>query len=278
MPKTKIVKKSIHDKFYTNPIVAKACLDSLSPFVGEGDFFVEPSAGNGSFLNQIEHQKIGYDIEPEYDGIIKGDWFDQTPPENCVVVGNPPFGVRNALTNRFISHAIEYAKVVAFVLPLVYRKATMQKVFPLNWKLVHDQPLPVDSFLLEGEPYHVPCTFQIWTKEQTNHPDLRASEFSDVSTDEFDFVSKSHFPDWFVFGAAPHKVIRPDCVEDNNRGYYVKAYSEKFVQNMQNIDWSNEALSSVSGNVAWFTKQQILDVYCKYYGGKPVSTLEDYFK
>jgi hypothetical protein len=41
------------------------------------DLIVEPSAGNGSFFNQLEFEnKVGIDISPENENIVKMDYFD----------------------------------------------------------------------------------------------------------------------------------------------------------------------------------------------------------
>ena len=38
---------------------------------------IEPSAGDGAFYKNIEHDnKIGIDIDPQHDEIIKCDWFN----------------------------------------------------------------------------------------------------------------------------------------------------------------------------------------------------------
>jgi hypothetical protein len=50
------IRKQGLDKFYTNPGIAKHCLDVLGNHFGwdAWDLVVEPSAGNGSFYNQIQ--------------------------------------------------------------------------------------------------------------------------------------------------------------------------------------------------------------------------------
>ena len=55
------------DKFYTLPTCSKKCIDKTCDMfdITKWDLIVEPSAGNGSFLNQIpSDNKIGIDILP----------------------------------------------------------------------------------------------------------------------------------------------------------------------------------------------------------------------
>jgi hypothetical protein len=277
MPKNKIKNKSIEDKFYTHPDVAKKCYEMVKNLTNDCDFFIEPSAGNGSFFNIITHSKVGYDISPESNNIIKGSWFEQQVPKDCVVIGNPPFGNRNDLTKAFIGHAINNAKIIAFVLPLVFRKETMQKSFPVGWKLILDYTLPMNSFVLDSEPYHVPCCFQIWSKYDIGI-NLRESVKGKIFTNDFTFVTIKNLPRYFIFGAAPKNIIKVNDVLKNNRGYYINVVSEDVIINLQKIDWNTYSLSSVSGNVAWFTKEQIINIYCKEYGSDgQINTLDKYF-
>lgn len=136
MPKTPIKMKDSLDRFYTKPGVAKTCIESLISIVSENNLFVEPSAGAGAFFRQLPTNKVGVDLSPAFEGVIKCDWFEYEVPKDCIVVGNPPFGSRNSLSKAFIAHAVKSAKCVAFILPRSYNKETTQKVFPSAWALV----------------------------------------------------------------------------------------------------------------------------------------------
>jgi hypothetical protein len=80
---------------------------------------IEPSAGDGAFLKLLPKTAIGYDIAPEYDGIIQGDYLKQDIPymENSIVIGNPPFGRSGTLAKDFIKKSMEHSDYVAFVIP-----------------------------------------------------------------------------------------------------------------------------------------------------------------
>lgn len=252
--------KSELDKFYTNPKVAENCVNVLKKYVSKTDVLIEPSAGNGSFSSLLNC--TAYDIAPERNDIIQKNWFDVELPNECVVFGNPPFGNRNDLTKKFITHSLQNAKIIAFVLPKVFQKKTMQSVFPDNWSLVENIPLPKNSFLLENKPYHVPAVFQIWIKD---HPiNNRESIKFTQKTDDFEFSKNG---EWFIFGAAPHKIIPSKEKLLNNRGYTFYS-NEEIVERLRKIDWKKHALSSVSGGVAWFSKQQIITVYNEVYYDK----------
>ena len=71
------------DKFYTLPSYSKKCIDKVGEIYGDYSqwrLVIEPSAGNGSFLQQIPSQKkVGMDIEPEGENIMKQSFFDYVP-------------------------------------------------------------------------------------------------------------------------------------------------------------------------------------------------------
>jgi ribosome-binding ATPase YchF (GTP1/OBG family) len=53
------VRKEGLDKFYTLPECSKKCIDKTCELydIARWDLIVEPSAGNGSFFNQIQSDK-----------------------------------------------------------------------------------------------------------------------------------------------------------------------------------------------------------------------------
>lgn len=269
-------KKHNLDKFYTDPSIIQNLINHLS--LDTYDLIIEPSAGNGAFLSYLPIEKtIALDIEPEIDNnqqiiIFKQDWFNyqiSNHYDNILLVGNPPFGERNNLSRQFIIHALQFKNVqtIAFILPNVSKKHTNQKIFPENWRLAKIIDLPDNSFLLNNEPYHVPCSFFIWTV-LPGIVDLRFNEKLYQSHPDFHFSTKDDF-DFFVMGASPSVIKLPQEITKNNRGYYIKAYIEPSIlkKNIQSISWSKLGNSSANGGVSWFSKPEFIQVYDAY---KPI--------
>lgn len=268
MPKKEIKMKDELDRFYTKESIAIECINRLSKFTSQGDIFVEPSAGGGAFYKNLESPKFGYDLAPACDGVEKADWLETVPPHDCVIVGNPPFGTRNSLTKAFIKHSLQFAKCIAFILPASYRKETTQRVFPDSWMLVHNYDLPDNSFLLDDKPYHVPCVFQVWMKKELAKglTDLRESSKIPITTKDFVFCKKDE-ADFFVFGASPSKIIEKELVLPTNRGYYIKQMVSGVRELFGVTDWKAKANSTVSGGVAWYSKQEIINIYEEHKNG-----------
>jgi hypothetical protein len=168
------------DQFYTSPSVAKKCIQHIISWLNYGApssssyLWVEPSAGNGAFLNSIPdtYDKIGIDIEPDSGAganILKQDFLTWMPPQTnqkpVIIFGNPPFGRQSYLAKAFIAHSCKFASIIAFILPRSFVKPSMSCAFESHFHCVHTCDLESNAFVLNGgEIYDVPCVFQIWQK------------------------------------------------------------------------------------------------------------------
>lgn len=259
------------DKFYTKPSIAKLCIDKISN-LKDFEQIIEPSVGAGSFYNILKKKKIdviGIDLEPEEhlesdENIVKGSWFDYEvePNKKTLVLGNPPFGKMNKLSKEFIKHAASFDNVytIAFILPDVYNKHTLQKSIPKEYRLKKVIKLPNDSFTVDGEDYHVPCSFYIFEKSKGKclrfNPDLY------TETDHWVYAKKGE-GDFYILGAAPKQVKLLEDVTSNNRGYYISVKDKnklaEIKDNFRNFSWKGN--SSANGGVAWLTKPELVKIY-----------------
>ena len=157
------------DKFYTNSNIVELCLSHLSIFHdwNSWDMVIEPSAGNGSFLYKIpSNKKIGIDILPEGDGIIRQDFLTFAPDKtynNILVLGNPPFGKNSSIAVKFFNHSAQWASVIAFIIPKTFRRISIQNKLNLNFCLVSDIDIPMKPCSF-SPPMSAKCCFQIWTR------------------------------------------------------------------------------------------------------------------
>ena len=172
----KVVRVEGLDKFYTIPLYAKHCIDKVFEIydISSWDLIVEPSAGNGSFLNQIQSSnKIGLDISPENEAIIKQDFFTYSQPttnkSNILVIGNPPFGKVSSLAIKFFNHAAQWANVIAFIIPRTFRRTSVQNRLDEMFHLVYDEEV-ANKPCCFSPPMMVKCCFQIWEKKETKRP------------------------------------------------------------------------------------------------------------
>ena len=109
-----------NDKYYTPVYLAKYCIDKTFKIIGKENItdIIEPSAGNGSFSNQLDC--TAYDLYPEGDNIIKQDYLKLDLPykKGRLIIGNPPYGTKNTLPVKFYKKSIELSDYIAFILPI----------------------------------------------------------------------------------------------------------------------------------------------------------------
>lgn len=115
-----------NDKYYTSPELAKYCIEKTKEIIGEKNIveYIEPSAGQGVFLDFLDKPYIAYDIEPEDKRITKQDYLDvdlKYKKGRCVI-GNPPFGERMSLAIKFYKKSIQLGDYIGFILPISQHK------------------------------------------------------------------------------------------------------------------------------------------------------------
>ena len=179
------LKRNRTDKFYTKTSVVDKCILSIRESMALGGdekcSIIEPSAGNGAFIEGIKEltqSYMFYDIEPQHSEIVEHDFLKLDLDSMCretfdkhsykVFVGNPPFGRQSSLAIQFIKKCAPVANFICFILPNSFKKESMKKHFPLNFSLIHQHDLDDNSFVINGEEHDVPCVFQIWKRGVEN--------------------------------------------------------------------------------------------------------------
>lgn len=153
-------KKTLREQYYTDSRVAKKLIDYFNEKVGFDKFkiIIEPSAGNGSFFNNIprnKHRKVvGMDIYPKHKKIKKQNFLTwkfpyNTPPDKVLCIGNPPFGLQSSLAKRFLDKCSQFSDHIAFILPLSFNtlafKKSIPKGFRKQWSINLDENIFVDT-------------------------------------------------------------------------------------------------------------------------------------
>ena len=126
------------DQFYTKKEVVISCLKDIDFTLY--DVVIEPSAGDGAFFDEIPHKnKIGYDIDPKKNNIIKCDFLtidhDIFSGKNVLSIGNPPFGRNSSMALKFIKKSALFATTIAFILPKGFKKRSTIDKIPLNFEI-----------------------------------------------------------------------------------------------------------------------------------------------
>jgi len=190
------------DKYYTKLDIVDACICLLTRTIDVSyieDVIIEPSAGNGSFINGVKslcNNHLFYDIEPEHDEIVRQDYLTLDITDirgrysRAHVVGNPPFGRQSSAAIKFIKKSCEFCHSISFILPKSFKKDSLKKHFPSLFHLVGEIDLPEDAFTVGGQSHNVPCVFQIWERKE-----FPRAISAPLTPTKYRFVSKHEQPD-----------------------------------------------------------------------------------
>ena len=220
--------RNTKDQFYTKSSVSKLCVDTIISNIPDAYKFkwVEPSAGNGSFLDNVppEFDKQGIDIDPKSNNITQADFmeweYDSEKP--CILFGNPPFGRQSSLAKQFIKRGCEFADVIAFILPRSFLKPSMTIAFNMLFHCKTTIELDKDSFELNGVAYDVPCVFQIWVKQDT--PRILESKVEPIG---FKYVKENYDIAFRRVGGLAGKCYLPGQL--NPQCYYFWKLDQEFI-------------------------------------------------
>ena len=168
------------DQFYTKKESALKCIQFFEKKVGKLTTFkhiIEPSAGSGNILELLPSYSIGLDLDPANNKVLQQDYLKYSPTAlkaPILVFGNPPFGKNCSLAIKFFNHSAGFAKYVAFIVPRTFRKISVKNRLSLNFHLLDEMILPLDSFHTpDGESYSVPTTFQIWERKEEKREKIK---------------------------------------------------------------------------------------------------------
>lgn len=295
MKKTTIKTNKDMDKFYTNEDIADFVLKETFEYFKTHKInlatwkFLEPCAGGGAFLNAldkngIESNKIvSYDIAPEDERISKANFLEVKPNKlkKQISIGNPPFGHRGKEAVNFINQSAKWADVIAFILPIQFRRYNVQKTINENLKLVYSSDnLPKNSFNFEGSKYNVNALFQIWVNKDdkrfsnmenirllkplpNKHEDFKlfiynntpdALKYFDKNKFQWDFaVTRQGYYDY------NQKITDPQKLKKNIQYLFVKYESEISKILFKKIDF--EELSKTNTTVPGFSNTDLVAAY-----------------
>lgn len=151
-----------NDKYYTSLELSKYCIDKTFEIIGEENIsdIIEPSAGNGSFSNQLFFC-TAYDIHPEDKNIIKQDFLQLNIPykKGRLIIGNPPYGPKMQLVIKFFKKSIEIGDYVSFILPI----SQLDNILSLyEFDLIHSEDLGLQTYT--GRKLH--CVLNIYKRPE----------------------------------------------------------------------------------------------------------------
>lgn len=260
------------DKYYTKLTVAKKCVKLVKKHIeiSENDLIIEPSAGNGSFIESIKTistNHIFYDIKPENKEIIKQNFLEIEHDElkqkfkNIHIIGNPPFGRQSSLAIKFIKKCCLFSNSISFILPKSFKKDSMKKYFEKHYHLICEIDLLENSFLVNDIEYDVPCIFQIWQyKEEIRNDIIKKIPIN------FKFVKKEDNPDIsFRRVGVNAGIITKDIKDKSAQSHYFIIFTNdrEISENIKNLKLIQFNFNNTVGPKS-ISKQELISEFNKY--------------
>ena len=281
------------DKYYTKPAVAALCYENFKSILANSGIsndrflFIEPSAGSGVFLDVIQEAKLGFDLAPTKESnhqIAQNDFLKDdlmgllTDEEQCkqlIFIGNPPFGTKAKLAIEFVNKSLEYSNIVGFIVPIQFRKWSVQSKINSNSRLLADIDLPENAFEFMGKDYKVRCCFQVWaldtfksslsdlrisTKPATAHPDFEMYQYNRTEQAlkffdyEWDFaVPRQGYLDYTIKSKS-----KVDC-DPKQQWIFFKAKNKQILEKLLSLDFVK--LSKKNIGIPGFGKADVVQEY-----------------
>jgi hypothetical protein len=266
------LKRDITDKYYTKNEVVELCKNEIIKHIEikKNDYIIEPSAGNGSFINiikELTNNYYFYDIMPENNDIIKQDFltFDykklKVNNNKIHIIGNPPFGRQSSLAIQFIKKCCKFADTISFILPKSFKKDSNKSKFNLYYHLEFEIDLPANSFTVNNTDCDVPCIFQIWIKK--NIPRIKPDKLEPLN---FIFVNKEekHDISFRRVGVYAGNIDKNTENKSFQSHYFIKFKNNKTVdENINLLKKINFVFNNTVGPKS-ISKQELIKEFNKY--------------
>jgi len=234
-----------NDKYYTSPDLAKYVVDKTKKVIGSKDIteYIEPSGGNGVFLDYLPSNTYSCDIEPEDNRVNKKDYLNlniKYKKGRCII-GNPPFGFMTKLVIQFYKKSVEISDYISFIMPLSFKDNTKQVY---DFDLIYSEDLGIRRY----SDREINCCFNIYkrpinglNKNLINKPkklkDIKIIEvrLGNKIVKDFDYGICS-------WGSVGKEITNPNA-KQFAKEFYFKIYNEQFKNLIMDIlkttNWYN---------------------------------------
>ena len=258
------------DQYYTSYEDMEYCVnkawDVIKDLGYEVSEFLEPSAGEGVFSNYLATSGldvIAIDIEPKGEDIIKADFltYNLEYKEGRFIIGNPPFGTRLNLAQKFYKRAIELGDYIAFILPISQLNNT-QSMYEFD--LVHSEDL---GKLLFSNKKKVHCCLNVYVRPKNGLNKKIRNKLKDITIireDKKDYEKIEYDIRMCYWGDGTAGKILTE--EEHYSGEYKiiihnKELRDEIINLFNTIDWSKELNSTAMRRIKQYHIIQVLKKY-----------------
>ena len=230
-----------NDKYYTPIDLAKYCINKTYEIIGKENItdIIEPSAGNGSFSNQIKC--IAYDLFPESKDIIQQDYLtlNETYKKGRLIIGNPPYGRCLNLAQKFYKKSVELGDYIAFILPISQLNNSNSMY---EFDLIYSEDFGEKEY--SGIKLH--CCFNIYKRPQKGLNKPKIKKLKDITIyrqDSKGYLEKDFDIRMCYWGnASAGKILKEH--EHYSAEYKIKIHNNELkneiIRVLNEVDWKKE--------------------------------------
>ena len=255
------------DQYYTPYETMKYCVDKTLEILKEYkiDSFLEPSAGEGIFndyLIEKGYDIIAFDIEPKKDNIIQTDFltYDIEYKENRCIIGNPPYGVRLNMAQKFYKKSVEIADYISFILPISQLWNTNSMY---EFDLIYSEDL---GKILFSNSKKVHCCLNIYKRPNNKLNKKKIERLKDITiirNDKKGYDKIEYDIRICSWGSSAGKILKED--EHYSGEYKIIIHNEELKKDIINllttIDFKKELNSTAMPKIQQF---HIINILKKY--------------
>lgn len=254
-------RKTGKEQYYTIPSVVDTCVGIALRYY-KGGPFLEPAGGTGEFIEGLIRAGIdcnlieSVDIEPKHQLVKKSCFLKSRYQSPYFTISNPPFGRANSLSVKFFNKAAGYSTYICFLVPISWRKWSVQNRLDSRYHLVEDVEMPPISFYNDNGPIEggvLRTVFQVW--EKRDHPrEKKTAEnrnYITRTTPEKADVALT------LFGHSCGRVETDFLRVPNTTKQYFKLNDARALEALQQVDFQR-----FSRNTAYVQALSLPEIHC----------------
>ena len=237
------------DQYYTSEEDMNYCVNKTLDVLQDNGYsiseFLEPSAGQGVFSNYLATSGlnvVAIDIAPKAEDIIVADYltYDIEYKKDRLIIGNPPYGSKLNLAQKFFKKSINVGDYISFILPISQFNNTQ---IMYEFDLIYSEDL--GELIFSGDR-KVHCCLNVYVRPNNGLNKKKSNKLKDITIvrqdskkfKEFDFdIRMCYWGD-----ATAGKILKND--EHYSAEYKIKIHNEdikdKVAEVLSNVDWKKE--------------------------------------
>ena len=177
-----------------------------------------------------------------------------------VVIGNPPYGSGANLAIKFVNKSAELSDDIRMVLPLSFKKVSVQNKVSLDLICIEENVLPDDTF-----PNGIRAVYQRWVKTDTPREKIEKPR----THEDFEFLryDDRHRANVFVgeYGAGPSGRVKTENFTHYAKGhYFILAKDQDVIDKLVSCEPEFRSLASNCNGRFHISKGELVEIYTNH--------------